>query len=365
VLFAAGLFIRSFQKLTSVSLGFEPNGVVQIRSIVFGASYTPARLGSIWSEILQRIRATPGVVSVSMSQPGLFSHSTSQSVVIVDEHMSLIYTVAVTPGFFRTLRILMLRGRDFSVLDRTTPPQVAIVNEAFARRFVHATDPVGRRIMTGVGPDKLEIVGIVPDTKYDSLLADGPPILYSPLAPAFLPNFRIFEVRTARDPATAASALRRIVASVDPNLPADILPMNQFIGESLIVQRLIARATGFFGVVALLLSAIGLYGLTSYVVTQRTSEIGIRIAMGADVPRVVWMMMNQAMKLVFIGSGISLAVSILAGPLVGSQLFGLSATDPVSLVGAVTLLLSVAALAGYLPARRAARVDPMVALRYE
>jgi ABC-type lipoprotein release transport system permease subunit len=219
--------------------------------------------------------------------------------------------------------------------------------------------------MTGVGPDKLEIVGIVPDTKYDSLLADGPPILYSPLAPAFLPNFRIFEVRTARDPATAASALRRIVASVDPNLPADILPMNQFIGESLIVQRLIARATGFFGVVALLLSAIGLYGLTSYVVTQRTSEIGIRIAMGADVPRVVWMMMNQAMKLVFIGSGISLAVSILAGPLVGSQLFGLSATDPVSLVGAVTLLLSVAALAGYLPARRAARVDPMVALRYE
>jgi ABC-type antimicrobial peptide transport system permease subunit len=151
----------------------------------------------------------------------------------------------------------------------------------------------------------------------------------------------------------------------DPNLPADILPMNQFIGESLIVQRLIARATGFFGVVALLLSAIGLYGLTSYVVTQRTSEIGIRIAMGADVPRVVWMMMNQAMKLVFIGSGISLAVSILAGPLVGSRLFGLSATDPVSLVGAVTLLLSVAALAGYLPARRAARVDPMVALRYE
>jgi len=141
--------------------------------------------------------------------------------------------------------------------------------------------------------------------------------------------------------------------------------MNQFIGESLVVQRLIAHATGFFGVVALLLAAIGLYGLTSYLVTQRTSEIGIRIAMGADVRDVVWMMMRQAMTLVLIGSGIGLAVSILAGPLVGSQLFGLTVTDPVSLVGAASLLLSVAALAGYLPARRASRVDPMIALRYE
>lgn len=365
LLFAAGLFVRSFQKLASVSLGFEPNGVVQIRSIVSGASYTPARLDSIWSQMLERIQATPGIVSVSMSQPGLFSHSTSQSGVIVDEHMRLIYTVAVTPGFFKTLRIPLLRGRDFSALDRTTPPQVAIVNEAFARRFVHATDPVGQRIMTGVGPEKLEIVGIVPDTKYDSLLAEGPPILYSPLAPAFLPNFRVFEVRTAGDPAMAVSTLRRVVASVDLDLPADILPMNQFIGESLVVQRLIAHATGFFGVVALLLAAIGLYGLTSYLVTQRTSEIGIRIAMGADVRNVVWMMMRQAMTLVLIGSGIGLAVSILAGPLVGSQLVGLTATDPVSLVGATGLLLGVAALAGYLPARRASRVDPMIALRNE
>jgi predicted permease len=365
LLFAGSLFMRSFQKLASVTLGFEPNGVVQIRSVVFGPSYTEGHLSGTWNLMLERIRETPGTVSVSMSQPGLFSHSTSQSAIIVDGHTSLIHTVAVTPGFFRTLHIPFVTGRDFSILDRTTPPQVAIINEALARRFLHGLSPLGQRILTGVGPDKLEVVGVVQDTKYDSLLAEAPPILYSPLAPAFLPNFRVFEVRTAGDTAAAASTLRRVVQSVDPDLPADILPMNEFIGQSLVVQRFVAHITGFFAVTALLLAAVGLYGLTSYLVTRRTNEIGIRIAMGADPRDVVWMMMRQAITLVLIGSLVGLAVSVVAGPLVGSQLFGLTATDPMSLFEATALLLSVAAVAGYLPARRASRVDPMVALRYE
>ena len=368
VLFVAGLFIRSFQKLTRVELGFEPKHVVQVKSIVFNSTYTPVQLNNVWNRMLEKIKATPGVVSVSMSQPGLFSHSTSQTNIVVDGEPKPVYSLAVTPGFFGTLQIPVLRGREFSPTDSATNPRVCIISETLARRFLQSANPLGEQLLTGFGPNKLEIVGIAKDTKYDSVLGEAPPLLYAPLAQDFIPNFRVLEVRTSADPATTVSTIRQIARRVDPDIPAEIRPLNEFIAESLLVQHLIARVISLFGLLGLLLVCLGLYGLMSYVVAQRTKEIGIRIALGANRLGVMRMLMMEATILALLGSGIGITVSVLsvaASRSVGSGLFGLTATDPVTLLAATMLMLGVALLASYIPARRATKVDPMVALRYE
>ena len=368
LLFIACLFIRSFQKLAGVDLGFVPTNVVQIKSIVFDPAYTPARLNNTWNRMLEEIKVTPAVVSVSMSQPGVFSHSTSQTDIIVDGEPKLVYTLNVTPGFFRTLQIPLLLGREFSPKDSATTPRVCVISETLARRFLHSAQPLGEQLLTGFGPNKLEIVGIAKDTKYDSVLAEAQPVIYAPLAPDFIPNFRVFEIRAISGPAATTSTVRQIVRRVDPDIPADIRPLSEFIAESLLVQHLTARVSSFFGALGLLLVCLGLYGLMSYAVAQRTRELGIRIALGAERSGIVRLLMMEAMVLTLIGSGVGLTVSILsvaASRLVGSELFGLNATDPISLVIASALLLCVALLASYLPARRAMKVDPMIALRYE
>jgi predicted permease len=368
LLFVACLFIRSFQNLARVDLGFVPTNVVQIKSIVFDPAYTPARLNNTSDRLLEEIKATPGVVSASMSQPGVFSHSTSQTDVIVDGEPKLVHTLNVTPGFFRTLQIPLLRGREFTPTDSAKVPQVCVISETLARRFLHSDNPVGERLLTGFGPNKLEVVGIAKDTKYDSVLAEPSPVIYAPLAPDFIPNFRVFEIRGTFDAGASVATVVQIARRVDPDLPMDIRPLNEFIGESLAVQHLTARVTGFFGVLGLLLVCLGLHGLMSYVVTQRTREVGIRVALGAERFDVVRLLMMEAMVLVLIGSGVGFIVSVLsvaASRLVGGELFGLNATDPVSLLVAAALLVGVGLFASYLPAKRATKIEPMVALRYE
>ena len=366
LLVVAGLFIRSFQRLSSVDLGFDAQKVVQVKSAVLNPEYTPARLTGDWDQIMEAIRATPGVASASASSPGLFSHSVDQTNVVLGDTQLQVHNLRVTPGFFRTLQIPLLRGRDFTSADQVTAVQVTILDETLARQLFGSANPIGRQIHSGYGPDALEIVGVAKDTKYDSVLSRPPAMFYVPLAQHdLLPNFRVFEVRTSADSEAAAATLNKIVQSVDPGLPAEIRPLTSLIGESLLIQRLTARVTGFFGALGLLLACIGLYGLVSYIVTQRTSEVGIRVAMGAERLDIVRMVMREATTLVLIGLGIGLAFSVAVTRLAGSQLFGLTATDPITFLAATLLMLSLAALASYLPARRAAHVDPMVALRYE
>jgi predicted permease len=366
LLVAAGLFIHSFQKLASVDLGFDPDNVVQIKSLVLNASYTPAQFDQAWKEILEKIQATPGVLSASSSLPGLFSHSTYQTIAFVGDEQVRVNTLAVTPQYFLTLRIPLLRGRDFSSADSAEMPPVAIVNEALARRLSSNSDPVGNRLRSGIGPKPVEIIGVAKDTKYDSVLAEAIPTVYVPLTQKNLtPSFRVFEIRTSGAPSDAILTLQHIVATVAPTFPVEVRPLRDSIGESLLMQHLIARVTGFFGFLALLLACIGLYGLMSYLVTQKTTEIGIRIAMGASRPQVLRFALEETGVLVLAGCAVGLVASIAASRLVSSELFGLTRIDPTSFVLSTALMLSVALIAGYVPARRATKVDPMVALRYE
>jgi len=360
---AAGLFIRSFQNATGLDLGFSPDGVVQLRSVNSPSSGT--QLKNTWSRVLEEIKGMPGVISASMSEPGLFSSSTSQTSVTFNGRTSLVCDVAVTPDFFKTLRIPLLRGRDFTKEDQVTPIRVVVVNEAFARRYIQSENPVGQWVMTGEAPEKVEVIGIVKDTKYGDVLGEAPAIIYAPLAPDFIPGFRVFDVRVAGDPNSAVLTVRRIVHEADPDLPADIRPMRDLISQSLVVQGLVAQAAGFFGLLALLLACIGIYGLMSFLATQRTREIGVRIALGAEAREVVWLVMKEAWALVLAGSAIGLAISVATSRLVGAQLFGLTATDPFTLAVATAITWGVAALAAFTPAKRASRVDPIVALRYE
>lgn len=366
VLVAAGLFIRSLQRLTNLDLGFDPTNVVQIKSLVLGSSHTPAQLTNGWKEILGKIRATPGVLSASASLPGLFSHSTYQSVVFIGGEQLKVYTLAATDGYFRTLQIPLLAGRDFSSADNASTPAVAIVNQALARLLSANSNPVGQILRNGLGTKPFEIIGVAKDTKYDNVLADVAPMVYVPLAQLDLtPGFRVFEVRTSSNPSVSILTFPQIIASVDPDLPAEIRPLADSIGESLLTQHLTARATTFLGFLGLLLTCTGLYGLMSYVVTQGTTEIGIRIAMGANGMKVLKFTMKQAAILVLVGTGIGLFISVIASRLVGPELVGLQATDPTSFATATALMLLVAALAAYLPAHRAAKLDPVIALRNE
>ncbi len=366
LLVAAGLFIRSFQRLARIDLGFDPGNVVQIKSLAFSSPDTPVQFDNAWKQILAKIQATPGVLSASASLPGLFSRSTYQTVVFVGEEQVVVHELEITPGYFETLQIPLMRGRDFSSSDHASMPLVGIVNQTLARRLSSNGNPIGELLRNGWGPKPIEVVGVAKDAKYDNVLAETAPTIYVPLAQINeTPGFRVFEVRISGDPAPAISTLRQIIESVDPDLPAEIRTLSDSIGESLLMQQLTARATGFFGILGLLLACIGLYGLMSYIVTQKTPEIGIRIAMGANRPSLLWWAMKEACTLVLIGTGIGLTFSVAASRLIGSELFGLTATDPTSFAVATVLMLAVALLAAYLPARRAAKVDPMVALRYE
>ncbi|MGE5326131.1 MAG: FtsX-like permease family protein [Deltaproteobacteria bacterium] len=291
--------------------------------------------------------------------------SESQTTVVFNGRNDLVHSIAITPDFFTTLRVPVVRGRDFTAADQSMPPRVAVVNEAFARRYIRQVDPVGERLMTGIGPEKVEVIGVVQDTKYDSVLAEAPPIIYMPLRPKFIPNFRVIEVRVAGDSVAAAATIQKIVRGVDPTLPADVRLLTDFISQSLIIQGLVARVSGFFAALALLLACLGLYGLISLFVSQRTREVGIRIALGAESVNVLWLIMRGVCTLMLAGSAIGILISLAAGSLLGAQLFGLKSNDPITLGGSVALLWIVATIAAYIPARRATKVDPMVALRYE
>jgi putative ABC transport system permease protein len=263
----------------------------------------------------------------------------------------------------------MLRGRAFAERDAAGAPGVVIINEAFARRYWPGQEPLGKRLQMGSrnqadAPD-LEVVGVVKDGKYVTLGEDARPFFYSPLFQDYDASATLI-VRAAGNPLALLPALRAEVQTLDKNLPVyDVKTMTQHLALALLPARLAGAVLGVFGLVALGLAALGLYGVMSYTVTQRMREIGIRVALGAQAGDVLKLVIKQGLSLTLIGVGIGLAVSLALTRLVASLLFGLSATDPLTFALIVLLLTCVALLACYLPARRATKVDPMVALRYE
>jgi predicted permease len=315
----------------------------------------------------------PGVRDAALASPALLSGNTTTGGVYVEgrtysvgERSEQMHRVVVSPGFFAMMEIPLLLGRDLEDRDRDGTPRVAVVNEAAVRKFFPGGSPLGRRF--GPSPEHsadIEVVGIVRDAKYDSVSDAAPPTMYVPFQQT-MPGTATIQVRTAVAPLSVVAAIREGIRQIDANMPIiDVTTQDEQIERRFAQTRVFARAYAMFGALALLIASIGLFGVVSYAVTSRTSEIGIRMALGARSIDVLGMVMRESLTIVAIGVAAGLAASIAAGRLVASMLYGVEPRDIRSIALAALAMTVVAAIAAYIPARRAARVDPMVALRCE
>ena len=374
LLIGAGLFSRSLMNLKNLDPGFKADRVVAFTVDPSLNGYGDARKNELYKRIQDDIAAEPGVSDVSMAELGLLAGNDSSSTVQVegytskeDEDMNPNFN-GIGSDFFHTMGIPLLSGREFTEQDAAGAPKVAIVNEVFAKYFFGEEDPIGRRIGLGrEGKDlDIAIVGLVRDGKASNLKEKPRRMVYRPYAQDRGVGDMTYYVRTAAEPGALGSRLRKIVAAADTNLPVtEMKTLRVQITESLFVERMVASLSAAFGFLATLLAALGLYGVMSYAVSLRTREIGIRMALGAERSTVLGLVLKEVALLAGIGVVVGLPGGYGLGRLVESQLFGLTARDPLTFGLATLALLLSAFLAGYIPASRAARVDPMVALRYE
>ena len=374
LLIGAGLFTRSLMNLRALDPGFKPERL-------FAFEIDPARSGQDFTQrvatlrrIQQELQSEPGVASASAAAVSLMSGNNWGSTVRVEgyeskegEDMNPDFNY-VAPGFFEALGFPLVAGRDFRDSDRLGAPQVVVVNEVFARYFFKNANPVGRRLGIGRRGEgyPMEIVGVVRDGKAASMRDEPKQFVYGPFMQEEAVGSLTFYVRASVEPDSFAPRLRAAVARVDPTLPVtDLKTMKTQISESLFVERMVASLSAAFGLLATLLAAIGLYGVMSYAVAQRTREIGLRVALGADQRSVLLLVLREVAVLAALGIALGLPGGYGLGKLVESQLFGLSARDPLTFALATLALVTTALVAGLVPALRAARVDPMTALRYE
>jgi len=372
LMIGAALFVRTLTNLEAVDVGFNRENLLLFRVDPRLSGYQSARIPDLYQRMTERIEAVPGVRSATMSRHPLLSGSARNSNITVqgDANQSdePVYSNTVAANFLETMEMPLLLGRGLSIHDDARAPKVAVINQAMARKYFGDTNPIGRRFGFGGRPEnagQIEIVGVVRDAKYTGLRQDIPPTAYTSYLQE-TPGQITFEVRTAGDAGAMAASIRDAVREVDSNLPLfDVKTQSQQAAESLMQERLFATLSSFFGVLAMLLACVGLYGVMSYGVTRRTNEIGIRMALGATSPRVMRMVMRETMLMVGIGVTIGLGTAMAVTRLIVTMLYGLAPTDPVTISIAVVLMIAVAAVAGYIPARRASRVDPMIALRYE
>jgi predicted permease len=371
LLVGAGLFVRSLQNLKSVDDGYHADQVMTMSVDPAQSGYKPEKTRLFYAQLSERVAALPGVQSSAYTRNLPMSGSYSRiGVEIPDytpragEEMATLFN-QISPQFFATFGTAFLSGRDFNATDTPESPKVVIVNERMAHRFFGSESPLGRRITLENYKD-LEIVGVVADAKYRDLKEETPPTAYIPYSQYNPPVQRTLCVRAAGKPTEVVAALRRQVQGLDPNLPVfNVKTFADQIEESVSRERLVASLSTFFGLFALLLAALGLYGVMAYTVARRTREIGLRMALGARASDVVWLVMRETLLLALIGVVIGLPAALAATRLTEGLLFRLSPTDPWTIAGATVVMIVAATLAGYLPARRAARVDPMVALRNE
>jgi predicted permease len=373
LLIAAGLFLRSLVNISRIDLGVRAENVV-----AFGISpelngYESARRRALFRGIEEEVATIPGVTGVAGALIPILASNAGGSNVSVegfehdpDRDADASYNL-IGPGYFRTLEIPLLAGREFTAADDAGAPRVAIVNEAFAKKFGLGNDPVGKWMARGLTTRlDIQIVGLVRDAKYNEVKGEVPPLFFTPYRQDEKTGSLTFYVRTAGDPTEALRAIPGIVARLDPDLPVENLTtLPQQASENVYLDRMISTLAAAFAVLATLLAAIGLYGVLAYTVEQRTREIGVRMALGADGWQVRAMVLRQVGRMILIGGAIGIVAALGLGRAAQSVLFGLDGYDPVVIVLAAVVLGGVALGAGYLPARRASRVEPVRALRYE
>jgi len=376
LLAGAGLMIRSFWRLQQVDAGFAPQNVLTMILQLPGSKYPQGpQVIAFYQTLLERVRALPGVESAAMNSSLPMTGSYSSGTVTVENPVASQQNAsfeadwrAISPDYFRTMKVRQISGRDFMDTDKADGPSVVIVDESFARRFWPNEDATGKRIKRGgrESPDPWRtIVGVVGHVRNYGLSTQGREQVYFP-HPQFPRNGMFLAIRANGDPLAYTGALRAAVWAVDPTQPvSDIRLMDDYVYSSAAQPRFNLLLLVTFALLALVLAAVGIYGVMSYSVTQRTHEIGIRLALGAQPRQIIRLVVGQGLGLVALGLGLGVAGAIAVTRLMATLLFGISATDPMTFALVASILAGVALLACYLPARRATKVDPMIALRYE
>ena len=371
----AGLLLGSFRKLTTLDAGFQREGVLIVSVSLRNAGYSADALGPVHSDLLARFRALPGVHAAGASQMTPISGSSWNDFIKVDGYTptsaedALVYFNEVTDGFFAALGTPLLAGRDFNESDRPVGPRVAIVNETLARKFFRGASPLGKHyrlvMHDSLGPP-IEIVGVVKDAKYRTLREETLPTVYLAKNQEEKPGtFANYQLRTVGPASALIPAVKSMIAGVNRSISLELTPLADQVAASLARERLLATLSGFFGGLALLLATVGLYGTLSYSIARRRNEIGIRIALGAAQGRVIRLILGEVTKIVMLGVTLGAVAALMSTRWVTSFLYGLTASDPRIITGSVLVLGVVGLAAGALPAWRAARVNPIAALREE
>ncbi len=374
LLVGASLFAGSLRNLRGLDLGFRPEHVLTVEIDPRGAGYQQEQLNALNRQILEGVRAIPGVESASLSFATLLSgfrrsdRAEIEGYTFQPEESRGIQLMHVSPGYFDAVGMTLLEGRAIDERDREDGAPVIVVNQKLADRFFVGSGAIGKHIRFG-GPNQeatnCEIVGVVKDAKYNDLREETPVMVFVPVyqRPQYANSL---DIRARGDATALTDEVRQVLSKIDRNLPVrDVTTLTAQVDRSLRQERLLTTLTSFFGLLALLLASIGLFGVMSYAVARRTSEIGIRMALGAERGSVLWMVLRESLALVAIGAVAGLVAASASTRLVGGLLYEISPTDPGAFAVSAAALLAVAALAAYIPALRASRVDPMVALRYE
>ncbi|HLJ39853.1 MAG TPA: ABC transporter permease [Candidatus Acidoferrales bacterium] len=376
LLVVAGLFVRSLRNLSEVNLGYDRDHIVQFSTNALTYGYARAEVVPVYEQILQRLRAIPGVRGASLSDNGLLSGTDSQDHFALEgeakprDDERARYDM-VGPDFFAAAGIPILQGRGIGPQDSGNGARVGVINETFARRLFPKSNPIGKRVFVheSSNPFDFVIVGVVADSKHGSVREKPFPRFYVPFFNPVgkdWPARVTFVVRTFGSTSGVSSSIRAAVKSTAANLPPVTLEtLDQSLADSLATDRMITELSGAFGALAIILVCIGLYGIMAYAVSGRTNEIGIRVALGAQRSNVLWLILKESLLLVVMGVVIGVPIVFAAGNWISSLLFGVKPADPLALALAALLMFVVGMAACYIPASRAMRVDPMVALRYE
>jgi predicted permease len=372
LLCGAGLLVRSFQNLQRLDTGVNVENMLAMRIALNPREYQRSQIAAVYQRLKERAAAVPGVTSVALGWDFAFSSGTAGKSIWVEgqppeESQGAGFNV-VGPDFFSTAGIPVLLGREFSIRDTLDAPKVVIINEALARRYFLDQNPIGRHLgdegAKSIG--KYEVIGVVQDSRNMPLRRDPGPVLYQPLLQDEWASSVVLHVRTRSDPRLVLSAVRTEIRAINPKLPVyDITTLSERRSLALHQDRMMATLAGFFGMLALLLTAVGVYAVLAYAVGRRTVEIGVRMALGATRAGVLWMVVRETLTVVAAGVALGIPISLASGKVLKAMLFGVKPQDTFTVVFCAGVLLAAGLVAGFLPARRAARVDPMAALRTE